>query len=339
MRKFLTGLWRVIAFPFRFVFNLVAFPFRAIYRRFPKFFDRVWQVVTFPFRLIYNIIAFPFRKIQQFNKFLNTEPDEHPITEVFVELTNNKDTRQMMWDQVEALRMHLLRALLSLILMVGVSFIFTQKIINFLAQPVGGIDKLIAIEVTESVSVFMKVALFSGIALAIPYIAFELWLFAAPGLRPYERKMGLVGIPLASIFFIGGAAFTFYLMLPTALPFLNSFMNIKTELRPQSYFSFVTGLMFWIGVFFEFPLVIYVLSALGFIKPQILAQQWRLAIVIIAAVAAIITPTIDPVNQGLVMAPMILLYFLSIGLSYIAHAGRKRNQAEEQKKADEAETS
>ncbi|MBK9210128.1 MAG: twin-arginine translocase subunit TatC [Anaerolineales bacterium] len=174
-------------------------------------------------------------------------------------------------------------------------------------------------------------------ALAIPYIAFELWLFAAPGLRPRERKMGLVGIPLASIFFIGGAAFTFFLMLPTALPFLNNFMGIKTELRPQSYFSFVTGLMFWIGISFEFPLVIYVLSAIGVIQPKVLAQQWRLAIVIIAIMAAIVTPTIDPVNQGLVMAPMILLYFISIGLSYIAYAGRKRNQAQEQEKEHKEE--
>ena len=233
MRKFLSGLWRVITYPFR-----------AVYNRFPKFFDRVWQIVTFPFRLIYNIIAFPFRKISQFNKFLNTEPEEHPLTEVFVDLTTNPDTRQMMWDQVEALRMHLLRAVLSLVLTVSVSFFFTQKIIDFLAQPIGGIDKLKAIEVTESISVFMKVALFSGIALAIPYIAFELWLFAAPGLRPRERKMGLAGIPLASIFFIGGAAFTFFLMLPTALPFLNDFMGIKTELTSAILFL----LCHWINV-------------------------------------------------------------------------------------------
>lgn len=326
MRKLFSGLWQVITYPFR-----------AVYNRFPKFFNGVWRVVTFPFRLIFNILAFPFRAFARFRKFLNTEPDERPLTDVFVELTTNKDTRQMLWDQVEALRMHLLRAVLSLVLTVGISFLFTQKIIIFLAQPVGGIDKLKAIEVTESISVFMKVALFSGIALAIPYIAFELWLFAAPGLRPRERKMGLAGIPMATLFFISGAAFTFFIMLPAALPFLNNFMGIKTELRPQSYFSFVTGLMFWIGVSFEFPLVIYVLSAIGLIKPEILAQQWRLAIVIIAIVAAAITPTIDPVNQGLVMTPMILLYFISIGLSYIAYAGRKRNQAEEQKKADEAE--
>lgn len=303
-----------------------------------NFFRGLWQIITSPFRLVYAILALPFRAIARFRKFLNTEPDERPLTDVFVELTTNKDTRQLMWDQVEALRMHILRAVLSLVLTVGISFLFTQKIINFLAQPIGGIDKLKAIEVTESISVFMRVALFSGIALAIPYIAFELWLFAAPGLRPRERKIGLYGIPLATIFFLGGAAFTFFIMLPAALPFLNNFMGIKTELRPQSYFSFVTGLMFWLGLSFEFPLVIYVLSAIGIIKPQILSQQWRLAIVLIAIVAAAVTPTIDPVNQGLVMAPMVLLYFLSIGLSYVAYAGRNRNIAEEQKKADKEES-
>jgi sec-independent protein translocase protein TatC len=146
--------------------------------------------------------------------------------------------------------------------------------------------------------------------------------------------MGLYGIPLSSFFFISGAAFTFYAMLPSALLFLNNILGIKTELRPSSYFSFVTGLMFWIGISFEFPLVIYVLTAIGFIKPKILAEQWRLAIVIISIVAAVITPTVDPFNQALVMAPMILLYFISIGLSYIAYAGRKKNAAEDQEKAD-----
>jgi sec-independent protein translocase protein TatC len=86
--------------------------------------------------------------------------------------------------------------------------------------------------------------------------------------------------------------------------------------------------MMWIGLFFEFPLVIYVLTSIGFVRPQVLAKQWRLAIVIIAIIAAAVTPTVDPVNMGLVMIPMSLLYFVSIGLSYIAYAGRTRNLAE-----------
>lgn len=290
-----------------------------------KFFSSVWRVITFPFRLIFNIIAFPFRSLSRFRKFLNTEPEERPLTDVVADLVTDSTVRQMMWDQVEDLRAHLLRAVLVLALAVGISFLFTRDVIDFLAQPIGGLDNLKAIEVTESIGVYMRVALLSGIAIAVPYIAFEFWLFAAPGLRPRERKMGLAGIPLATIFFLGGMSFTYFLMLPTALPFLINFMGIKAELRPQSYFAFVTGLMFWIGVAFEFPLVIYVLSAVGFVKPQMLAQQWRLAVVIIAIVAAAITPTVDPVNMGLVMAPMILLYFLSIGLSFLADAGRRKN--------------
>jgi len=82
--------------------------------------------------------------------------------------------------------------------------------------------------------------------------------------------------------------------------------------------------MIWIGLFFEFPLVIYILTSMGLVKPGILAQHWRIAIVIIAIMAAAITPTIDPVNMGLVMLPMSLLYFISIGLSYVAYAGRRR---------------
>jgi Tat protein translocase TatC len=168
----------------------------------------------------------------------------------------------------------------------------------------------------------MKVALLAGIAIALPYVAFEFWLFAAPGLRPRERIYGMVGIPLAALFFIGGMAFTYYMLLPSALPFLLNFMGIQAELRPQSYFSFITGLMFWIGVAFEFPLVVYILTSMGLIQPHALRRQWRLAVMIIAVAAAAITPTVDPVNMGLVMLPMSLLYFVSIGLSYIASAGR-----------------
>ena len=159
----------------------------------------------------------------------------------------------------------------------------------------------------------------------LPYIAFELWLFAAPGLKPRDRKLGLFGIPLAAVLFLMGIACTYYLLLPPALPFLANFTKIPQAWTANNYFGFVTSLMLWIGLFFEFPLVIYILTSIGLVKPKVLAQQWRLAIVIIAIIAAIITPTIDPVNMGLVMLPMSLLYFVSIGLSYIAYAGRMRN--------------
>jgi sec-independent protein translocase protein TatC len=254
---------------------------------------------------------------------MSSVPEEHPLGDVFVDLAQSAQSREVFWEQVEALRAHLLRAVLGIIVGVGIAFAFTQRFVEFLAAPVGGLGSLKAIEVTESVGVFMKVALLGGLAIALPYVAFEFWLFAAPGLHPRERWFGLIGIPLAAIFFVSGMAFTYYLLLPSALPFLLNFLGIQAQLRPQSYFDFVSGLLFWIGIAFEFPLVIYVLTAMGLIKPRVLAQQWRIAIVVIAIMAAAITPTVDPVNMGLVMLPMILLYFMSIGLSYMAYAGRR----------------
>ncbi len=288
-----------------------------------RFLRGIWRVLTFPFRAIWWILTLPFRAVRSAKRFMSTEPEEHPLGDVFIDLTQSSQARDLFWDQVEALRRHLLRAVLGIVIGVGISFAFTEQMVQFLAVPVGGIESLKAIEVTESVSVFMRVALLAGIAIALPYVAFEFWLFAAPGLHPRERWYGLIGIPLAAIFFVGGMAFTYYMLLPSALPFLLNFLGIKAQLRPESYFSFITGLMFWIGIAFEFPLVIYVLTAIGFVKPRVLAQQWRIAVIIIAILAAAITPTVDPVNMGLVMLPMTLLYFLSIILSYIAYAGRK----------------
>ncbi len=289
-----------------------------------RFLAALWRALTFPFRLILYIIAFPFRQAARFTRFLNSEPEEHSLVDVLTGVVTDQAVRDFIWAEIDALRAHLLRAVLGLALAVGISFYFTQQIIEFLAGPIGGLGALKAIEVTESVGVFMRVALLSGVTLALPYIAFEFWLFAARGgLKPREKKFGLVGIPLAAALFTGGMAFAYYMLLPTALPFLLNFMGIQAELRPQSYFGFVTGLMFWLGVFCEFPLLIYVLTALGLIRPQVLAQQWRIAIILIAILAAAITPTVDPINMSLVMVPMIALYFISILLSFIAYAGRQ----------------
>ena len=291
-----------------------------------RFFKTIWRVITFPFVLIFKIIAFPFRLLGRSSHFLNEElPEDRPLIDTFSSIATEADARESLWQHVEALRMTLLRIILGIALGVGISFFFTRPIMAFLAKPVGGLEKLIATQVTEGIGVYMKVALTSGIAIALPYIAFELWLFVAPGLQPRERKLGLLGIPLATILFLLGMACTYYLLLPSALPFLANFTSIQQLWTANNYFGFVTGLMLWIGLFFEFPLVIYVLTSIGFVKPQALARQWRLAIVIISIIAAVVTPTVDPVNMSLVMLPMTLLYFISIGLSYIAYAGRTRN--------------
>jgi len=286
-----------------------------------------WFIMA-PFRLIWWLISLPFRflgwlmipviarfKNNQVYKFLNEVPDDRPALDAVIDAFQSPEE---ILGELDEVRKHLLRSLVALIITVGCSFWFTQDLIRLLAGPAGGLDSLQAIEVTESVGVFMKVALTSGIALATPYIAFEIWLFFAPGIMPRSKQLGLLSIPMALVFFFGGMAFAYYVMLPTALPFLLDFLGIATRLRPASYFDFVTSLMFWIGVAFEFPLIIFGISAMGFIQPKTLLNQWRLAMVLIAVLAALITPTVDPVNMALVMAPMTGLYFLSILFSWLA---------------------
>jgi sec-independent protein translocase protein TatC len=203
---------------------------------------------------------------------------------------------------------------------------FAEQILDLLARPAGGLDELVAIDVTEPLSVLMKNSLLVGFTAALPFILFEIYLFIAPGLDRRSRINGLFAIPVVVLFFLTGLAFAYFVMLPTAIPFLKSILGIPTQLRPSTYYGFVTNVMFWLGIAFEFPIVIFILASLGIIEPKKLRDQWRLAVVIIAVIAALITPTVDPINMGLIMAPLLVLYLISIGLATIAQRNRLKRQ-------------
>ena len=273
-----------------------------------NFFSGLRRALTFPFVLLYKIILFPFEAPARAWNYLNTDPDE-----------NSKKT---LIDHVEDFRAHLLWILVIVAVAVGVSFYFTIPLMEYLSIPVGGLTKLQAIEVTEEIGVYMRVALTSGLTISMPFIAFGFWRFAATGLKAREKKFRLLAISVATILFVGGVWTTHRLLIPAALPFLGGFTEIAQVWTAKEYFGFITGLMLWIGIFFESPLVIFALTYIGIVQPKVLVEQWRLAIVIIAILAAMVTPTIDPVNMALVMLPMTLLYFFSILLSYFAAALR-----------------
>jgi sec-independent protein translocase protein TatC len=295
-----------------------------------KFFRGVWKVITAPFRALWWIVSLPFKLTKRAANFLNQEPSERPLTEVFISLTESKEARSALINEIEAFRKHLLRSVIWLAVGIGISFAFNQQVIEFLAIPGGGLETLKAIEVTESVGVFMRVALMTGAALAVTPIFFEFWLFAAPGLHPLEKKSSLVVMPFAAILFMGGMAFAYYIILPNGLPILTNFLGIESQLRPASYFSFVTSLMFWLGVAFEFPILIVILTTMKLVKPKMLKDQWRLAVIIIAVIAAVITPTVDPINMALVMVPTIGLYFISIGLSYLVVSLQRKSASDKE---------
>lgn len=226
-------------------------------------------------------------------------------------------------DHIEELRRRLLVALIALGIGVIVSLFFGEKIVAFLTIPIGGISKLQSIEITENLGVYMRVSLLAGVILAFPVIIYEILLFILPGLKRSEKRFVILSIPLATLFFVGGVAFAFLVMLPAALPFLTNFLGVQTNPRLSSYISFITNLLFWVGVCFEMPLFIYVLARFGLVTPRSMLGFWRQAIVLIAVLAAVITPTVDPVNMSLMMAPLILLYFISILFAWMAGRGRK----------------
>ncbi len=283
----------------------------------------VW--ITTPVRAIGRFFAKPAGKI---GDFFNVEPDDASMVDS-LQLAFEEPASFL--EHIGALRNHLLRAFVALLICAVAAFVFLPEMLDFIAQPIGGMQELNAVEVTEPIGVAMRVVLLAAFAVALPYIVFELFLFVAPALSRRARIIGLIALPFVVIFFFGGMAFAFYLILPTGLPVLLNFLDVPTQIRPSSYIRFVTGLMFWFGALFEFPLLAYLLTVMRILSASMLLKNWRIAVVVIAVLSAVITPTIDPINMMLVMVPLILLYTLSILLSFLAGGGKKKMAAVEEK--------
>jgi sec-independent protein translocase protein TatC len=229
----------------------------------------------------------------------------------------NLETSLPLLQHLEELRQRVFKAFGAVILMTALSFVFAPQIIDFLSKPIGGRSALVSIEVTENIAIFMRVALLSGLIFGMPFVVYQLLAFILPGLKDKEKLWLYLIVPFASVLFAVGVAFTWFVMIPTAIPFLINFLGITTHVRPQNYFSFITSLMFWIGLAFEMPMVVLFLAKLKMVSAQQLISYWRYAIVVIAIVAAAVTPTVDPVNMGLVMGPLMGLYLISIFLAWL----------------------
>lgn len=234
-------------------------------------------------------------------------------------MKKRSDETKSLLEHVEELRRRLIKALLALAVGFIISALFTNQLLEWLARPVGGLEKLEAIEVTENLGVFMQVALLGGVLLAMPVIVYQVWRFVTPGLYPHEKRYIYILAPAATLLFIAGAAFAYFVMLPAAVPALLGFAPIPTRPRPANYISFVTNLMFWVGVSFEMPLFIFFLAKVRLVGPRDLLRNWRVAVFLIALLAALVTPTGDPINMGLVMIPLVVLYVLSILLARVAY--------------------
>jgi sec-independent protein translocase protein TatC len=222
-------------------------------------------------------------------------------------------------EHLKELRDRLIRAFIALFVATGISFVFTKQVFEFLIAPMG--DTLPqALKPTEVLGNYMKVALICGVTIAMPVIVYQVARFIAPGLTKQEKRYLFILVPGATISFVTGVAFAYFVMMPAAIPFLLGFLSdvVVQQWAIGEYLSFITSLLFWIGVAFELPLFVYFLAKIGLVNADMLRRNRKYAVIGIAVLAAVITPTVDPLNMALVMGPLIVLYELGVILAKIA---------------------
>jgi len=212
-------------------------------------------------------------------------------------------------------------------LLVGtlLSMIFVTPLLEFIIKPLTELGaKPTAIGPTDTITVFFKVSFAMGAVFAMPVIVYQIIRFVAPGLYPHEKRNLILILPGVMVLFGIGAAFAYFMLVPAAVGFLQAFLGdiIAQDWTIDRYIDFVTRIVFWIGVAFEMPLVVAFLARTGILSGKALLGFWRQAVVIIAIIAAAITPTVDPVNMSLVMAPLLVLYAISVGLAFALYRPR-----------------
>ncbi len=235
---------------------------------------------------------------------------------------------QTFLEHFSELRVRVTWAVGALLVCTVISFAFAQSLLEFLIAPYG--ENVQAISPTEPIETYFKVALVSGAVLAMPFILYQVWLFVKPALESKEeRRFVYIFVPSAFLLFLIGIAFSWLVLLPAAISFLSGFMPtvFLVEWTANEYIGFTTTFLFWIGVSFEMPLIIYLIARAGIITPQGLREQWRVAIVAIAVIAAVVTPSIDPITMLLTMVPLTVLYGLSILLAYVGQRQFERAMA------------
>lgn len=218
------------------------------------------------------------------------------------------------------LRKRLIRSVIAIAVASVISFFFYDWIFYFLKLPADNIN-LVYIEMTEMIGTIMKVSLAAGIVLAMPYLVLQGILFISPALTRREKKYVYLILPWVGLMFLGGVLFGYFVLIPPATRFLMTFgADIASpEIRVGNYIALITRLLLAIGFVFEMPVITTFLARLGILKPEWLASRRRTAIIVFFIIAAMITPTFDPINQSLVALPMIALYEMSIWLAKLVY--------------------
>ncbi len=223
-------------------------------------------------------------------------------------------------EHLDELRRRLMVVVIAVVLGTVVGGVLFEPIVLLLQSPLPPDETLVVFGLQETPAIFFKISVAVGILVAMPVIVYEIFMFVQPGLEKHEKRYILIGTPLASLSFAAGVVFAALVLLPNAVRFLVELWPdlFERQLAVDKYLSFISTILIWAGVVFETPLIMFFLSKLGVITAQGFAKARRAVIIGAAALAAIITPTVDPVNMLLVMGPFLVLYEVGILLARIA---------------------
>jgi sec-independent protein translocase protein TatC len=249
-----------------------------------------------------------------------TTPQSDPSTS---ELGKETGGKMSFFDHLVDLRKRLINSAIAIALgaIIGVSI--SQKIIGFIVRPMQAAlrkmnleDKLIYTSPTGYINMVITMGIYIGVVLALPVVLYQVWLFIAPGLYKHERRAVSTFIFSSLFLFLAGLSFGYYVMLPYVLNFLIGFQGpFKPLISINEYFDFIMIVLLGLGLIFELPVLIFFLALFNIVTPKFLWKNLRYAILIIAVVAAIVTPTPDAMTMLVFMAPMVGLYFVGIGVA------------------------
>ena len=228
---------------------------------------------------------------------------------------------------LKELRSCLVRAVIAILVAIPISFFAAKYVFDILTRPVPE-ARLIYTEITEMLGTYTKVTLIIAIIICLPYLVYLIVNFIRPALTKRERNYLYFMLPAIAICFLIGVTFSYFVLLPPALNFLLTFGTEIADpmIKVGNYVSVMATLLFWVGIVFEIPIVIFFLTKIGIVKPQWLSRYRKGAYLMAFVLGAIITPTFDPINQSFVAIPIILLYEFGIILSKLAYRGRKAAQ-------------
>ncbi|QKE28652.1 twin arginine translocation system, TatC protein [Arcobacter acticola] len=232
------------------------------------------------------------------------------------------------------LRKRLVISCLTVAAMFFVCFSFYEPILNWMMVPVEAVlpknSQMVAVEIQETFFTALKVAFFAGFIVSLPVIFWQLWLFLAPGLYDHEKKLVIPFVFFATLMFLSGSAFAYYIVVPVGFEFLINFGSTVVTVLPSigKYVGFFTKLLIGFGIAFELPVITFFLAKIGLVDDRMLKDFFRYAIILIFVVSALLTPP-DVISQLLMAAPLTLLYGVSIYIAKVFNPASKKEDEEE----------